>query len=162
MTSVYLTGELSHSHLYHVYEARDEITELVIDSPGGDIQLGISIIQCLPKDIRTVALSECQSAAVYIFAAGVERVCLPSTTFLLHAGSMSINCDQATFAQYQAHGKKVERLLSRLLPKDLHGWDHGADRVFDGHTALAKGLATSVLSRRRKRRKPIAVVDGEC
>lgn len=160
MTSIFLTGELSPSHVYQVYDARDEITELVIDSPGGDIQIGISIIQCLPKNIRTVALSECQSAAVYIFAAGMERVCLPSTTFLLHAGSMSINCDQATFSQYQTHGKKVEKLLSRLLPKELHGWDHGADRVFDGHTALAKGLATSLLSRKRNKPKTrIATID---
>jgi hypothetical protein len=157
MTQLWLTGELKVDHVLHVYEVRRELEELVIDSPGGDIQLAIAIIECLPKSVHTVALSICQSAAVYIFAAGSKRTCLPSTQFLMHAGTQSIECDAATFEQFRRHGKKVEQKLSSLLPEPIRAWDQGSDIVFDGGIARKHGLATGFVQ--TKFRKPKKRVD---
>lgn len=137
-----IAGELHQGHLLQTYDCRDEVTEVVIDCRGGDTQLAISIIELLPKNVKTVALAECQSAAVYIFAFGSERLCLPSTQFLLHAGSQSIEgCDAATFEQFRKHTVSVERKMNKLLPTCIRGWDSGADRVFDGRVARRVRLA---------------------
>lgn len=140
MGSVWIHGELELQHVLQVYDARSELDELVIDCTGGEIQLAMSIVELLPRGVKTVALSRCMSAAVYILAAGSERRCLPSTQFLMHAGSTSIDCDSATFAEFKKHYGRIETRLNRKLPVDIRDWDAAGDKVFDGRIARRVGL----------------------
>ena len=63
-----------------------EIT-LIIDSPGGEVNAGLSIydVMCgLSCPIRTVCLSTAASMASVLFAAGTKREMLPHSRIMIH------------------------------------------------------------------------------
>ncbi len=64
---------------------------LYIDSPGGDVQQGFSIVSTIKRSktpVYTICFGLCASMAFHILIAGKKRFALPYTTLLLHEGIM--------------------------------------------------------------------------
>ena len=96
-------------------EERKPIT-IFIDSPGGSVEVLLSIIKAIEiskTPVRTVCYCTAYSAAADLLASGHKglRYCMPGTNVMMHAGSCSY---QGTASQvdaakkfYDAMGKKV-------------------------------------------------------
>ncbi len=74
---------------------------LLIYSTGGDFgvaRAACDILELIPRD--TIAVSQCHSSALLIFAAGRQRFATPTTQFIHHAGGTGIpdtaNIDEAS------------------------------------------------------------------
>lgn len=62
---------------------------LYINSPGGDVTAGYSVIDIISNSktpVYTVNIGMCDSMALYIFIAGKKRYSMPHSEFLLHDG----------------------------------------------------------------------------
>ena len=75
-----------------------ESTELTIyiPSPGGSVDIAVELfnfLKLLDCKITTVNLSCVNSAAIIIFAAGDERICLPCSSFYVHSITKNLNRD---------------------------------------------------------------------
>lgn len=96
-------------------EERKPIT-IFIDSPGGSVEVLLSIIKAIEiskTPVRTVCYCTAYSAAADLLASGHKglRYCMPGTNVMMHAGSCAY---QGTASQvdaakkfYDAMGKKV-------------------------------------------------------
>lgn len=103
-------------------EERKPIT-IFIDSPGGSVEVLLSIIKAIEiskTPVRTVCYCTAYSAAADLLASGHKglRYCMPGTNVMMHAGSCAY---QGTASQvdaakkfYDAMGKKVtDHIYSR-------------------------------------------------
>lgn len=89
---------------------------VMIDSPGGSVEVLLSIIKAISistTPVRTVCYCTAYSAAADLLASGHEgmRYCMPGTSIMMHSGSCAY---QGTASQvdaakkfYDAMGKKI-------------------------------------------------------
>lgn len=97
-------------------EERPEIMNLMICSPGGNVDAAFAIIDVMRGSaipIRTIGLGEIASCGLMIFIAGDkgERILTPNTSILSHQYSW-MNCGKdheliATVKQYDLTRKKI-------------------------------------------------------
>ncbi len=71
-------------------------SELVINmsTPGGDVELAIEIynfLRNLDCRVTTVNTSFVNSAAILIYLAGDERICMPASSFYIHSVTKKLN-----------------------------------------------------------------------
>ena len=74
--------------LRHDVSSNCEILEVGIASNGGAIGIGIAMYELLkatPQIVRTINLSNVDSAAIVVYAAGAERLCVPNAAFYFHS-----------------------------------------------------------------------------
>lgn len=67
--------------------------KLYINSPGGDISAGFSLIDAIitsKTPVYTINLGECCSMAFLVFIAGAKRYSMPHSQFLLHDGEIML------------------------------------------------------------------------
>ena len=67
---------------------------IYISSQGGNVDIAVELfnfLKLLDCTIRTVNISCVNSAAIIIFAAGRERICLPCSSFYVHSVSKNLN-----------------------------------------------------------------------
>ena len=80
--------------LRHDVSSNCEILEVGIASNGGAISIGIAMYELLraaPQIVRTINLSNVDSAAIVVYAAGVERLCVPNAGFYFHSVGKKID-----------------------------------------------------------------------
>jgi ATP-dependent Clp protease, protease subunit len=68
--------------------------KLLISSPGGDVQQGISaynFLKGIPVEIQTHNFGNIDSMATVIYCAGEERFCMPTARFLIHGVKFGSN-----------------------------------------------------------------------
>lgn len=68
-------------------EGKPDVINLMITSPGGDMQAAFGLINVIRGShipVRTIALGEASSAALCIFMAGAQRVVTPYTSLMSH------------------------------------------------------------------------------
>ena len=139
-----------------------EIT-LYINSPGGDIIAGFSLIDFLVDlranghHIRTVALGMAASMSAVILQAGDERVMGSNAILLIHEGSLGAI---GSFGEVEDRVRLIEKLHTRIFslfasratpinPKTterfLHAKAKRTDWWLDSGEAMSLGLVDSIL-----------------
>ena len=81
-----------------IFEKTSEISSLTIyiSSPGGNVDIAIELfnfLKLLDCKVKTVNTSYVNSAAIIVFVAGEERICLPCSSFYVHSITKNLNGD---------------------------------------------------------------------
>lgn len=141
-----------------VVKVPDETTELhlLINSPGGSVPVALGIAQFLeglPCKIITYNTSRCDSAAIVLFAAGEERICVPEGAFFAHtvnielSGQYSLDALRLEYLKLRQEYNSIISYLSRRTHVSSRCWRNfmtEKGHVFSSSEALKRGLATSV------------------
>ena len=108
-----------------------ESLTIYISSPGGNVDIAVALfnfLKLLDCKIRTVNLSCVNSAAIIIFAAGEERICLPCSSFYVHSVTKNLN-GEFTAAdllrearEMSANTDKVATILANASNKNKSYW----------------------------------------
>ncbi len=104
---------------------------IYISSPGGNVDIAVELfnfLKLLECKITTVNISCVNSAAVIIFAAGTERICLPCSSFYVHSVTKNLN---GTFTaadllrevkEMSANTDKIASILESASNKNKSYW----------------------------------------
>ncbi len=129
---------------------------LLINSPGGSVPIALGIanfLEGLSCKLVTYNISRCDSAAIMVFAAGTERICLPDATFFSHSvqielsGQFSLETLHLEYLKLKQEYKSILAYLSRKTLISSVLWKKymtEVGHVFSSNEALRKGLATSI------------------
>ena len=114
-------------------EKNPSATELTIyiSSPGGNVDIAVELfnfLNLLDCKIRTVNLSCVNSAAIIIFVAGDERICLPCSSFYVHAITKNLNGNFTAedllreVREMSANTDKIATILADVSKKNKSYW----------------------------------------
>jgi ATP-dependent protease ClpP protease subunit len=117
MMTIKLSGEIDHYLVSKLSTVLSVVANLgiinnillIINSPGGDTNAGITAyeyLKNLPFTIHTHNINEVSSAASFIYCAGDTKTASPHSRFVLHYSRMTVNGE---FSQYQ-----IEQLPERM------------------------------------------------
>ena len=104
---------------------------IYISSPGGRVDIAVELfnfLKLLDCKIRTVNISCVNSAAIIIFAAGEERICLPCSSFYVHSVSKHLDGDFTVddllreVKEMRANTDKVATILANTSNKNKSYW----------------------------------------
>ena len=102
-----------------------------ISSPGGNVDIAVELfnfLKLLDCKIRTVNISCVNSAAIIIFAAGEERICLPCSSFYVHSITKNLNGNftaddlLSEAREMSANTDKVATILTNTSNKNKSYW----------------------------------------
>lgn len=129
---------------------------LLINSPGGSVPVALGLanfLEGLPCKLITYNISRCDSAAIILFAAGEERICVPEGTFFAHSvnielsGQYSLDSLRMEYLKLQQDYKSILSYLSRKTSVSARCWRNymtEKGHVFSAQEALTRGLATRI------------------
>jgi ATP-dependent Clp protease, protease subunit len=105
----------------------DREVHLYINSPGGEVDAGLSIydtMQLIAPTVSTTCVGMAASIAAVILAGGAKgkRLALPNSRMLIHQASAGV---QGTAADIEVHAREILRLNARV--KQLMAADTGQD-----------------------------------
>lgn len=136
-------------------EEKPEANKLTIQisSLGGDVDMAIELfnfIKALDFHVKMVNTSYVNSAAIIVFLAGDERVCLPSTSFYVHAITKQLNGIYSAGAlikevrEMNANTEKVSSLFEMRTKKNKSYWKRlmRKGQMITKEKALELGLTT--------------------
>ena len=141
-----------------VEQVPDSVNELhlLINSPGGSVPVALGLanfLESLPCKLITYNISRCDSAAIMLFAAGEERICVPEGTFFAHSvnielsGQYSLDSLRMEYLKLQQDYKSILSYLSRKTSISCRCWRNymtEKGHVFSAQEALTRGLATRI------------------
>ncbi|MBQ3792329.1 MAG: ATP-dependent Clp protease proteolytic subunit [Clostridia bacterium] len=161
--TIRLAGEINDSlatevvmQLEYLDETGDGDITLVINSPGGHVTSGLSIIDAMNRcrcDVRTVASGLCASMASFVLACGTKgkRFVTPNCETMIHQPIGGVQ-GQATDIQLVAeHITKTKLKLASLLVEntgkslDVVTEDCERDHYLSAEEAVEYGLADAIL-----------------
>lgn len=108
-----------------------DVLTISISSAGGDIDVAIELynfIRSLDCKVRMINTSYVNSAAVIVFLAGEERVCLHSSSFYVHSVSKRLNGDYTAtelmreVREIRTNTEKIAELLADSSKKNKSYW----------------------------------------
>lgn len=153
----------------------DRINELhlLINSPGGSVPVALGLanfLESLPCKLITYNISRCDSAAIILFAAGEERICVPEGTFFAHSvnielsGQYSLDSLRMEYLKLQQDYKSILSYLSRKTSVSCRCWRNymtEKGHVFSAQEALTRGLATRIEELRIPRHPSLLTIEDE-
>ena len=104
---------------------------IYISSQGGNVDIAIELfnfLKLLDCKITTVNISCVNSAAIIIFAAGTERICLPCSSFYVHSISKNLNGNFTAadllreVKEMSANTEKIASILESASTKNKSYW----------------------------------------
>ena len=102
-----------------------------ISSQGGNVDIAVELfnfLKLLDCKIKTVNISCVNSAAIIIFAAGTERICLPCSSFYVHSVSKNLNGNFTAddllreVKEMSANTEKIASILESASNKNKSYW----------------------------------------
>lgn len=93
---------------------------LFIDSPGGGVLAGNTIVNAMHASARpvvTICVSFCASMGAIIFETGMHRVMMPNSVLMLHEMSAGAEGDLSHMVQQVALLQRLNAVFERLLAK---------------------------------------------
>lgn len=126
-----------------------------ISSPGGNIDIAVALfyfLKLLDCKIITVNISCVNSAAIIIFAAGDERICLPCSSFYVHSISKNLNGNFTAadllreVKEMSANTDKVATILAGVSKNNKSYWKRLMRRgcLLTAQKAMELGLANGI------------------
>lgn len=102
-------------------ESKVDPVELWIDSPGGSVNAGMTIInvmELVKYPIKTVVLTAAYSMAAVILMAGNERAALSNSTIMLHQASLEISgTEESVRSALKSQDRSLDILYSFMSSK---------------------------------------------
>lgn len=99
-----------------------KIDKIIMNTAGGSVSESFILADMIRSlNLTTVGIGQVASAGCYLFAMGKHRLCLPNTTFLIHAGGtvsfgyVPFNAAKAIHEYWEA--QIVENTLDAILAK---------------------------------------------
>ena len=102
-----------------------------ISSQGGNVDIAVELfnfLKLLDCKIKTVNISCVNSAAIIIFAAGTERICLPCSSFYVHSVTKNLNGNFTAddllreVKEMSANTEKIASILESASNKNKSYW----------------------------------------
>lgn len=121
------------NEIKNLVEKKPNATSLsiYISSPGGNVDIAVELfnfLKLLDCKVLTINMSCVNSAAIIIFAAGIERISLPCSSFYVHSITKNLN---GTFTaddllreakEMTANTDKVATILANTSNKNKSYW----------------------------------------
>jgi ATP-dependent Clp protease protease subunit len=161
LSTIYITGEINQrmASLFRKYfrslEAVKAEIIIEINSPGGDIQAGLAIVDTIrlcKKSVVTRVTGEAMSMGSVILAVGKKREALELSSIMVHQGSFSLH---ARADEIETEVKELQRLetlcwaiLDSRCGKPSGYWEKLCNRknkYLSAAQAKAEGLVDEVL-----------------
>jgi ATP-dependent protease ClpP protease subunit len=137
-----ITGEITPqvaSNFFYLAE-EEQITDVVISSPGGDIGLTYGMFDVIRfKNIHTHVVGLAQSAAAVLLQAGTWRTMTNAGLLMFH--SPSDNCSDSEFRLYT---QLVEMVAQRVGCNIAEAHDLFDDKFVNANRALELGLIDEI------------------
>lgn len=125
-----------------------------ISSLGGDVDMAIELfnfIRTLDCHVKMVNTSYVNSAAIIVFLAGDERICLPGSSFYVHAITKQLNGNYSAgvlikeVREMNANTEKVSSLFEMRTKKNKSYWKRlmRKGQMITKDKALELGLTTT-------------------
>jgi len=130
---------------------------LYIDSPGGVVTAGFSILNCMNHikcDVSCVVLGQAASMAAVILSAGTrgKRYCLPYSEVMLHQPSSAMGYAKASDIEISTNRLlSMKKTLTRIIsdncgqPYDKVAQDIDRDFFLSADEALTYGIIDGIL-----------------
>lgn len=125
-----------------IYRTDIKKLKLIISSSGGDVDSAIRIyayLKALPIEIETIALSQIDSAANIIYAAGSKRVAIAGCRFFLHEGTFTSASQTTTLHNHEEAVLIFRELLKRhvqILAKTIGKTEEDIKKLLTASTVL--------------------------
>lgn len=129
--------------------------KLYINSPGGDITNGFSVIDAIitsKTPVYTINLGQCCSMAFLIFITGAKRYTMPHAEFLLHDGDISfgdslLKAKDAFDFIYGQIEKNIKDVVVKhtKIDSDLYDKNHRHEWYFVPEDAKAHGICDYIV-----------------
>ncbi len=133
-----------------------ETIHLLITSPGGSVPVALGLahfLAALPCRVITYNVSSVDSAAVLLFAAGTERICLAESRFYVHevakeivSSTVSLKTLQREMDELTLDSENIAQMLARVTKLTPEEWKSRMSDgwIIDPPTAVEIGLATTM------------------
>lgn len=122
---IFLVGEVNKdsaslvvTQLLYLDSISDEPIDLYINSPGGSVIDGLSIIdtmQFVKSKVRTINTGQCASMGAWILASGDIRCALPSAETMLHQMSIAGGGLTGNIQDIEVSVKHMNKLNKKML-----------------------------------------------
>lgn len=125
-----------------IYRTDIKKLKLIISSSGGDVDSAIRIyayLKASPIEIETIALSQIDSAANIIYAAGNKRVAIKGCRFFLHEGTFTSAAQTTTLHNHEEAVLIFRELLKRhvqILSKTIGKTEDEIKKLLTASTVL--------------------------
>lgn len=129
-----------------------------INSPGGDIEPGLMIIDSIElcnKPVITRVTGVAMSMGALILASGSKREALPNSTVMIHQGSYTISVPFDELDNEVAENKRIEKLcndfLDRTTGKEPGYWEKrcgGKNLYLTAEQCIAENVIQSILNKK--------------
>jgi ATP-dependent Clp protease protease subunit len=161
--TIYIVGEITQKvacefrqHIRTLERLKRSSAVLVeINSPGGDIEAGLMIIDSIElcaKPVTTRVTGQAMSMGALILAAGTKREALPNSCVMVHQGSFRILAPFDELDTEVTEIKRIEKLCNEFLDKrtgkESGYWErryNGKNLYLTSEQAQAEGLVHTIL-----------------
>jgi ATP-dependent Clp protease protease subunit len=161
--TIYLVGEITHrqasqfrQHLRTLERLKRVHGILVeINSPGGDVEAGLMIIDSIEmckKAVTTRVTGQAMSMAALILASGSKREALPRASIMLHQGSYRLSVPYDEIDTEVSELKRLEAVCNTFLDqrcgKEPQFWEKkcsGKNLYLTAELALADNLIDAIV-----------------
>lgn len=105
-----------------------DVINMIINSSGGDMDAAIGLITVMEASlipVRTIAIGDCSSAALFILMAGDQKIVAPLTSILSHQFSSGIegtfNNIRSSVKEFNTYNEKMILLYQKFtgLSRDI-------------------------------------------
>lgn len=126
---------------------------IIIDSPGGDVQATLTIIDAIKLShtpVITVNIGAAYSGGFFVFINGDRRIAYPHSTFLYHEGCTEMGGDANKFQNWSDFYKKIllrlkETTLSNTkITPELYEEKRRDDWWIEAEEAVSLGIADEI------------------
>ena len=138
----YLNGQIYNTDIKKV--------KIIISSPGGDVDSAVQIytyLKALPIEIETIAISQIDSAANIIYAAGNKRLAIKGCRFFLHEGTFTAAAQTTTLHNHEESISIFKELLKKhinILSKETGQKEAKIKSLFKASTILTAEKAKQI------------------
>ncbi len=152
------TAMLVNAQLLYLASKGSDPIEMYIDSPGGSVAAGLSIIDMMihiAPEVKTVCCGLAASMGAVIFAAGAKgkRFMLPHSECMIHQPSAGFEGKESDIRIVADHIARKKGELVEILaaccnqPKEKVEKDIEADNFMNAEESVEYGLADKVLDK---------------
>jgi ATP-dependent protease ClpP protease subunit len=138
-----ITGEINPlvaSNFFYLNE-EEQITDVVISSPGGDIGLTYGMFDVIRfKDIHTHVVGLAQSAAAVLLQAGTWRTMTNASLLMFHSPA-----EDASDTEFRLYTQLVEMVAQRVKCNIAEAHDLFDNKFITANRALELGLIDEIM-----------------
>lgn len=129
---------------------------LLISSPGGNVDAGISIynfLKGLPIEINTHNYGSCDSIAALVFCAGKKRYTVNHSRFLIHGIGLTLEkerLDENKLKEIIGSIKNQRETISKIIAQECYKENKDVEKnmldgiILNSEEAVKYGLATDI------------------